>query len=144
MYCPSQWHPLTNTVLTPWKKSLKIRVCSTPLITQEHLTLTLSTPKKTLNISPTLRKMDYEHKKIRIKKTHSQHTKNFLNTLLTLYFILAWHCVVERVRLEPRTYLAENLVKVMAILSFFNQYFGNDSKVRFRRYRFLRMTKKNC
>ena len=22
-HCPSQWHPLTNTVLTPWKKSLK-------------------------------------------------------------------------------------------------------------------------
>ena len=23
--CPSQWHPLTTTVLTPWKKSLKNR-----------------------------------------------------------------------------------------------------------------------
>ena len=26
--CPSQWHPLTNTVLTSWKKGLKIRACS--------------------------------------------------------------------------------------------------------------------
>ena len=37
-HCPSQWHPLTNTVLKPWKKSLKIRECSTPLIIQEYLT----------------------------------------------------------------------------------------------------------
>ena len=49
--CPSQWHPLAKTVLTPWNiRPLKIRACSTNtlLMIQEHLTLALeiiSTPR---------------------------------------------------------------------------------------------------
>ena len=38
LHCPYQWHPLTNTVLTPWKKALKIRPCPTLSIIHEHLT----------------------------------------------------------------------------------------------------------